>query len=644
MKKGLILVVSLFIVMGATAQDAVFPVFSYGDQTVYSDEFMRVFNKNKRDDNNPTQAEIEEYLELYIKFKLKVSEAYARQMDTVPAFIKELAGYRKQLAQPYMTDKEVNAQLVKEAYDRSTMEVNAGHLLILCAIDADPADTLEAYTKIMGIRNRIVSGGQDFKDLAFQLSEDPSAKNNKGDLGYFTAFQMIYPFENAAFSTTVGEVSMPIRTRFGYHLVKVYDRRPSAGEIEVNHIMIKYYNENDVDSAKRRIDAVYEKLKAGADWTAMVEEFSEDFSTSNKEGALNWFSRTSPNVPPDFKEAAYALENIGDISEPVKSKYGWHIIMKKDSRPVKSFDEMKGSLERKVERDSRSELNRAVVLERVKRENGFVNLLQDVSTILPNFDSSLLVGKWVKPNIKPMELVLFRIGNEQYDFSDFTTYVESHQQSTNKSLGYTVSKLYQDFIDEENLKYEETHLEQKYEDFKYIMQEYKDGILLFELTDNEVWSKAIDDTTGLENYYKANADKYTWDERAEVVFISFKDEKTAKKGMKLLKKKSLSEVVNILNETDALTMTTDARLIEKKDFDLEDVEWAPGMYKVKDENGRIKYVQVVRLLPEEIKPLNKNLGQVTSDYQQELEAQWLEQLRLKFPVQVYTENVQKLYQ
>ncbi|MFY0644375.1 MAG: peptidylprolyl isomerase [Bacteroidia bacterium] len=643
MKKVLILLLSLFTVLGALAQDKTFPIFTYGDQTVYSDEFMRVFNKNKRDESKPTQEDIEEYLDLYIKFKLKVSEAYSRQMDTVPAFIKELAGYRKQLAQPYMTDKEVNAQLVQEAYERSTMEVNAGHLLILCALDASPEDTLDAYNRVMGLRNRIVKGGQEFRDLAFQLSEDPSAKNNKGDLGYFTAFQMIYPFENAAFNTPIGEVSMPIRTRFGYHLVKVYDRRASEGEIEVNHIMIKYYNENDVDSAKRRIDAVYSKLLGGEDWASMVEEFSEDFSTANKEGALNWFSRTSPNVPPEFKEAAYGLKNVGDISEPVKSKYGWHIIRKKDTRPVLSFDEMKLSLERKVERDSRSELNRAVVLERVKKENNFKNHIADNSYLMAGFDSSLLVGKWVKPEVSS-DRDLFSIGNRVYKYSEFADYVLAKQVSTNKSLEFTVNKMYQDFIDDENLKYEEAHLEDKYEDFKHIMQEYKDGILLFELTDKEVWSKAIDDTIGLNEFYQENANNYTWDERADLVFLSFKDEKTAKKGLKLLKKMSVSEAKAILNETDALAMSTDSRLVEKKDFNLEGVEWAEGTYKVTDENNRIKYVQLVRILPEEIKPLKKNLGQVTSDYQQELESRWLEELRLKFPIEVSAENVKKLYQ
>lgn len=641
MKKLVIILAVMLIGPQLWAQDS-YPVFSYGNDTVFSNEFLRVFNKNKRGDEAPSQAEIEEYLDLYIKFKLKVSEAYARQMDTVPSFINELAGYRKQLAQPYLTDKEVNNRLVKEAYERSTKEVNASHLLILCKPNASPEDSLAAYNKINNIRRRIVEGGQDFEDLAFQLSEDPSAKNNKGNLGYFTAFQMIYPFENAAFNTPVGEVSQAIRTRFGYHLVYVKDRRESLGDVQVGHIMIKYYNEGDVDSAKRRIDAVYSKLEGGEDWTSLVEEFSEDFSTNDKDGVINWFNRTSSNVPATFKDAAYGLDKIGDYSEPIKTKYGWHILRKVGERGIKSFDEMKMSLERRVERDSRSELNKAVVLERVKKENNFKEIIAH-KDLIARFDSSILIGSW-KAESTPQHQVLFSIQDESYTMSDFASYVQENQSSSNKSIEQTVLDLYHAFVDASNMDYEEAHLEEKYQDFKYIMQEYRDGILLFELTDREVWSKAIEDSLGLRQFYADNQNKYMWDERAEMVNLSFKDAKTAKKGLKLIRKKGLQAAKDKLNTNDALSLSSETSYVEKKNFDMQGVEWAVGVYKVADQNNRIKYVQISRILEPETKPLEKNLGQVTSDYQQYLERKWLKELEQKYPVEVFTSNVQRLYQ
>lgn len=642
MKKQHLLLPLILLQIVVFAQDVKYPIFTYGTDTVYSDEFLRVFNKNKRGEQKASQAEIEEYLQLYIKFKLKVTEAYARQMDTFPDFIEELGGYRKQLAQPYLTDKSVNERLIKEAYDRSLQEVRASHLLIMCPKDASPADTLKAYERIINLRNRIVAGQQDFEELAFQLSDDPSAKNNKGDLGYFTSFQMIYPFENAAYNTPIGEVSMPIRTKFGYHLVKVVDKRQAMGDVQVAHIMIKYYNEGDVDSAKRRIDAVYEKLKNGEDWSHLVEEFSEDFSTNADDGKLNWFNRTTPNVPIEFKDAAYSLANIGDFSQPMKTKFGWHIVKLVDKSALKNFEEVRESIRRKVERDSRSELNKSVVLERIKKEN---NCMIQVSAeqLVPMFDSSLLKGKWVSDS-KMKENVLFTIGNENFYNTDFAIYVSRHQATSSSSLAARVNELYQDFIAECNFAYEEVHLEEKYEDFKYIMQEYKDGILLFELTDQEVWSKAINDTIGLQQFYTSHQQEYMWPERAEVSFYSFKDDKTAKKGMKLSTKLTDAELKEKLNSSDALAVTIETKYLNKEALDkITGIEWKSGTYSLGTENNRVKYARVKSLNPPEPKPLEKNLGRVTSDYQTELEQQWIQALMQKYPVHVFDTNVKKLY-
>ena len=283
-------------VSSAIEKGVSFPLFSFGDEVVMNDEFMRIFSKNKNDKSAPTKQEIYEYVDLYVKFKLKVKEAYALKMDTVPSFKQELAGYRKQLAQPYLTDKTVTERLVKEAYSRSQMEVSAAHLLINCAADAKPSDSLSAYEKIIGLRKRVVKG-ESFEAIASLYSEDPSAKTNKGDLGYFTVFQMIYPFEKAAFTTPVGEVSQPIRTRFGYHLVYVKDKRKTQGDVKVAHIAIQYNNPTQIDSTKERIDAVYAKLQAGADWNTTVEEFSEDFNTNSIGGELGSLNRTAPNMP-----------------------------------------------------------------------------------------------------------------------------------------------------------------------------------------------------------------------------------------------------------------------------------------------------------------------------------------------------------
>ena len=628
--------------VNATKVSDQFPVFSFGDKMVYNDEFMRVFNKNKRDKAAPSQLEIEEYLDLYVKFKLKVEEAYRLQMDTVPSFINELAGYRTQLAQPYLTDKNVTEMLIKEAYARSNEEVNASHLLINCALDAKPADTMLAYEKALSMRSRVVSRGESFASVAKEFSEDPSAKTNEGNLGYFTAFQMIYPFENAAYTMKVGEVSMPIRTQFGYHLVYLQDRRKSFGDVKVAHLMIKYYNEGQIDSARQRAEGVYAKLQAGGDWNKLVEEFSEDFNTNANGGELSWFNRTTTNIPNEFKDIAYTLKNNGDYSAPVQTKFGWHIVKRVDLKEIATYEEVKDAIRRKVERDSRSELNKDVVVSRVKVENKFKEFA-GLSAVKGNFTEELLKGKYEKLPGKGM--VLFTINEKKYTDSDFYDFVVVNQSRSSKALDNAVADLYTDFVRRSNLDYELSVLEGKYDDFKYIMQEYKDGILLFELTDKEVWSKAVQDSAGLAAYYAANSDKYMWKERANAIIFSCKDAKTAATAMKLAKKgKSSSEILTKCNAKDPLAVKVEEKKYEKGTNSLLDkIAWTPGIYALEGENDRNKFVQIKEIIAPSTKPISENMGQATSDYQTKLERDWIENLKSKYPVKVYEQNVKRLY-
>lgn len=647
MKRYVLLLLSVM-ALGTTvwAQTERYPIFTYGEDTVYNDEFMRVFMKNKPEGYVPSKSEIDDYLELYIKFKLKVKEAYERQMDTSESFKSELAGYRKQLAQPYLTDKSVNDQLIEEAYYRMGYEINASHILILCPFDASPEDSMKAFQKVLGLRNRIVSKGEDFGAVAEAYSEDPSAKSNQGSLGYFTAFQMIYDFESAAYSLEVGDVSMPIRTQYGYHLIKLNDKRRTIGDIQVAHIMINVINEEASAAAKLKIDAVYQKLLAGASWESMVSEFSEDYRSAANDGKLNYFNRTTPNVPVEFKDQAFDLTENGQFSAPFRTKFGWHIIMRTDLKPMRSFDELKSQIARKVERDSRSELNKSVVLERIKVENGFKQLLS-ANDIVSYFDTTLKDGKYRMSQdvlIKGKEVVLFMIGDRSYTLNQFGMYLEEKvKQKSRRSLLYTLQQYLDSYISEENFKYEDEHLEEKYEEFRFIMQEYKDGILLFELTEQEVWSKAHKDSAGLANFYAANADRYMLNERAEVVFLSFKDKRFAKKGRKLLKKHSPEVVDSILNAEDVIAVTKRSATLDKGSKEFDGVEWKEGLHQLEDENGRIKYVLIKAIHKKSVKPLNQNMGQATSDYQDELEKLWINGLRQKYPVSVMADNLSRLY-
>ncbi|MDB5262459.1 MAG: peptidylprolyl isomerase, partial [Adhaeribacter sp.] len=323
---------------GSQPQASKDPVLeTIGGKPVYTAEFEYVYHKNNGNaENANTRASIQEYLDLYTNFKLKVMDAESRGLDTTTAFRQELEGYKQQLAQPYLTEKSVTEKLIREAYDRMQKEVNASHILINVAPDAEPKDTLAAYNKVLELRKRLVAG-EDFAQLAHAFSEDPSAKENYGKLGYFTALQMVYPFEDAAYKTLPGQLSQPIRTRFGYHIIKVNDVRSAQGEIKVSHIMVRAtpgLPKADSVAAKKKIDEIYTRVARKQNWDQLVAQFSEDVSSAENGGELPWFG--TGRMIGNFEEAAFKLAKPGDITRPVQTPYGWHIIKLIERRSLPS--------------------------------------------------------------------------------------------------------------------------------------------------------------------------------------------------------------------------------------------------------------------------------------------------------------------
>ena len=505
-----------------------------GAVPVPAGEFAYVYRKNNSTaPDYGTRASVTDYLDLYTNFRLKVLEAEQKGLDTTQAFQRELDGYRQQLAQPYLTEKSVTDQLVREAYDRMGQEVSASHILIRVAPDAAPADTLAAYQRIMALRQQVTTGGQDFGQVAGEVSEDPSAKENNGKLGYFTALQMVYPFENVAYNTPVGQVSMPVRTRFGYHLIKVNDKRAAQGEIKVAHLMVRATgNMSKADSltAKKKIDELYNRVQKGENWDKLVAQFSEDAGSAANGGELPPFG--TGRMIPSFEESAFKLQNPGDVAPPVQTPYGWHIIKLLERQPVAKFSDLESTLKSKVSKDSRSELNRAAFLKRIRREDEFMEMPAVKTYALGKADTALVAGRFQytmpaaadgKRKSKDLDdnAVLFTIKSKPYYVKDFLTYVQKNQRTRpGAQPALVMQQLYDQYVDESLTEYERNALDTKYEDYRMLVKEYRDGILLFQLMDEKVWSKAIEDTVGLKQYFAANQSKYQWGQRAEGTVIS----------------------------------------------------------------------------------------------------------------------------
>lgn len=617
-------------------------LLTVGGDPVTKAEFEAIYRKNNTKETG-SKKDLEEYLELFVNFKLKVKAAKVAGKDTVKAFQNELKGYRKQLAQPYLTDKQVNERLIEEAYERMKKDVRASHILISIAGDALPKDTLAAYNKALSVREKLIKG-EDFETVARRSSEDPSAKQNGGDLGYFTSMMMVYPFENAAYSTAVGQFSMPVRTRFGYHILKVTDIRDAQGQVRAAHIMVKVpENANDTveSKAEQKIREIYNRVKAGEDFAVLASQFSDDRTSGKNGGQLPWFG--TGKMVPEFEKVAFDLKTENQISEPFKSPYGWHIIKLLEKKGMPSFDEMKAELKQKISKDSRSEVSRDAVIARIKKENGFVEDSKALDQLIAKVDTSFLSGKWNAEVAKSMVKPLFTLGGEASSQTMFASFLAQNQskQAPGANIEAVVRKSYEYYKDEQIIAFEDARLEQKYPEFRMLMQEYRDGILLFEITDENVWSKALKDTAGLESFYEANKTNYMWGERVQATVYRCADAKSAKATRKLIEKRmkkggSVEEIKAKINKSSQLNLQTEEGTYAKGDNELVDkTSWTKGLSAdMPNADGTVTLIEITEVIEPSPKSISEARGLITADYQTFLEKEWLTVLRKLYKVDV----------
>lgn len=659
MKKiGLVtLLLSAVLVSKAQQTDPV--LLKIDNKAVTLSEFDAIFKKNNTKETVITEESVNEYLDLYIKFKLKVREAENLGLDTSASFKSELEGYRKQLIQPYLTDREVSEALIEEAYERMKYDVNASHILINVDENALPKDTLIAYNQILKIRDRILKG-EDFGTVAVETSNDPSSKTNKGNLGYFNALHMVYPFESAAYNLKVGDISMPVRTRFGYHIIKLNDKRTARGTIKVAHIMIqgsKDLDEETLKNKKQKIDEIYAKLLTDkTQFGELAQQFSDDKGSAARNGELPPFG--TGKMVPEFEEAAYALKNDGDISEPIQTSYGWHIVKRLELTPLDSYENMYNTIKSKVSRDSRSNKTQEAVINKIKAENAFKEYIakRDEFYKLVNADE-FAKGEWTADKAKKLNKVMFgfyaKDGQKlEYTQTDFAKLIEENKPkakpNTEVNVVAEINRLYKSVLEEKALAFKEERLPKTNIEYKLLYQEYRDGILLFNLTDQKVWSKAIADTAGLEEFFKTNQSKYMWNKRAEATVYKCSDEATATQVEKVLNKKSKTPITNdellkMFNKESQLTLTINEGKFEKgENASVDANEWIKGkLYKVKSAKG-VDLVRITNVLEAEPKKLNEVKGLVTSDYQNFLEKEWVAELKAKYKVEVDKEVLKQV--
>ncbi|MCY1719885.1 peptidylprolyl isomerase [Prolixibacteraceae bacterium Z1-6] len=593
-------------------------IITIDGQEINKTEFEYIYKKNNTNLYNESDRKSpKEYLELFINFKLKVIEAENLKMDTSQSFITELAGYRKEIAAPYLTDVKYNDKLEHELYNRMLHEVHASHILLLVDKNASPNKDKEVLDKITSIREEILNG-KDFGQAARDYSEDPSAQQNKGDLGYFSAFTMVAPFEDAAFSTPAGEISEPVKTSFGYHIIKVHDIRENKGEIQVAHIMknIPQTATPEVkQKAKEEIDAIYQQLVDGADFAELAKKESQDKRSAVKGGEMPWFS--AGRIVPEFSNAAFALQNTGNITKPVETAFGYHIIKKLNERPVPPFEKIKGEIVSKIKKDSeRRTSSKKVFISKLKTEYNF----QENKNGKQALNGMNIQNKQVIP-----ELDLFTIDNTTYKTTDLSAYIQEKQIKS----GPYLSK-FDEWIDYEITKLEDSKLEAKYPEFRYLLNEYHDGILLFNISQEKIWNYAAEDSIGLLNFYEKNKNKYKWGERFKGCIITCESEEVREKAEDLFG-------AGMTNDEVAAHLNT-----EKEVITFENGAWEEARNHIVDYyvwngsepenfNSATTFIRGNKVGPEQ-KLLHEARGLYISEYQNYLEEQWIKELRAKYKV------------
>lgn len=632
-------------------------LFRFGNDVVPKSEFVRVYNKhNSNDSAQYSRKSVDDYLTLYTNFKLKVKEAESMHLDTSESIRSQMGSYRQQLAQNFLQDKEITESLIKEGYDRLGKEVHVQHILINAAENAAPADTLIAYNKAMDLYKQLTQKNGDFTDLAQKFSQDPSVVDNKGDLGYLTAFQTVYPFENAMYNTPKGSVSKPIRTKFGYHLVKVLDVRAARGKVQVAHLLIKSNEKDSADKkadAKRRAEALYTELSApNADWAAIVRTSSEDKETALKGGELPMFG--SGRMFGEFEDAAFGLKNVGDIARPVQTKVGWHIIKLLAKQPVGTYDAMKNDIRRRVERDSRSQVSPVLFINRLKKDYQFKETTATRNELPQLINGDIANGKWKNEGLKNTDRALFELtmpdkSKSITTIADFAKFAEMNQaRAKGGTAADVVNKLYSLLVEEKLKAAEESQLETKNPEFAQLMQEFRDGNLLYELMGSRVWNKAMQDSAGLHAFYETIKTKYMHPQRVEASLVT-----TSAANLKAIQKKlakaDLIGIAKLQNELKKDAKLKDTK-IESGVFEkgnnptIDQVKWAVGTADpITNPDGTVTLVRIHRIVAPEPKRLEEARGYVIADYQAELERQWMTELRAKYPVQIDQKVVETLY-
>ncbi len=622
-------------------------LFAIDDERVFAEDFLYVLTKNQHLKDTKSQVlsqeEFDRNFELFLNFKLKVKEAERLGMDQTEEFHNEFSIIKEDLKKPYLLENSIQEGELRKAYNRMQEAIKASHILIEFPPNAGQDDSIAVLRMAENLKRR-AEDGEDFNQLALEYSDDPSAQSNHGDLGYFTALQMVYPFEDAAYGLQIGEISNPVATSFGYHIIKLLDRRPNPGEIRVSHILIRINPSNPLseDRAKRRIADIYTELQQGEPtWEEVVKQYSEDEGTKNAGGLLPWFGVGS--IVPEFEEIAFSLTEPQEISPPVKTAFGFHIIRLEDTKPIAPYEEMEPVLKSKILRDSRSQLIQSQVLAMQKAKYGFRENEALVDTLHRIFKADFTAG--IEPlsdklaGLGLLDSTLMTVQDEPIDVGSFMDFIKADQAIVHTEPGDAFDPWYSKYQEHVLDEVEESDLMNNNREYRMLVKEYREGILLFSLMNDLVWQKALTDSLAQVEYYKSHLDRYQWSERVPGLIVKIDDESQLAKVRRFLQDKVYQKNLKPRLEDQFLNDYPFLFTLEEGVFVIEEHPVVSGVdlhNKMQEvvHQGQLCFVLLGDVIPAGPKSFEDTRGKVIQDYQKHLDTQLIQTLKEKHVIQI----------
>jgi peptidyl-prolyl cis-trans isomerase SurA len=647
-------------------------------QEVTYEEFKRQFLKNiNLEEHQVTAAEIDDYLQLYIRFKMKIQDAVEAGQNENSAYLQELAMYREQLARNYLYDREVTADLIEEAYDRMRSEVRVSHILIACPRGANAQTEAQAKGRIEEIYQQLKrnNSAENFASLAETNSDDPGTKSAGGDLGWMTAMQVVYEFENFAYNTPEGDISPVFRTDFGYHILRVTAKRPNRGDIKVRHILIRVTapGEEYDDAALKKIEEIRAQISSGqASFEEMARNYSEDYNSRYNGGVMDYVNTPQYIGDPDrqkWVDQAFLLTEPGQISPVFRTNYGYHLVQLMDIKPMASFDQMRSYLKQQVQQNARSKVSIDALVNKVKKENNFTENKAAYLAFLSVLDSSFLQGAFQVDALPKsynkdgkrfnlLDMELFRLGNDDYTVEDFALYLQTNRHAMNMDLSAAYETEYQAWVSQSCVENQNNHLDERSAEFRDIYQEYREGILMFNRMQELVWDKANNDSMGLAKFFNENRNDYRWNDRYHVDIYYCSDAKMMKTVAKQVKKGIQADsLLRMHTKNNPLGFNyrmgyyqwSDTGLVPNPAvlntlFSQSSYRSQTGIIKMNQIGEDWVVVNLHGFLPAGPKELSECRGPVTSRYQEELEQRWMDDLESRYEVSINYEIVEALKQ